>query len=568
LTGKFLHITDIHPDPHYVSGSRVDNSCHSGKGKKHDGTGKFGAPISPCDSPMTLADETFKWIKENLIGKIDFIIWTGDNVRHDNDNRHPRTELQIFELNEYIASKFIELLDADERSEHPEDEKDDDTTQNDHVFSVIPSLGNNDVFPHNLFAPGPTLQTRELYRIWDNFVPQDQMHIFGRGAYYLQEVIPNKLAVISLNTLYWFVRNPLVDTCDKHTDPGFQQLEWLGIVLKELRSRGMKAWLSGHVPAIEKNYETSCYDKLALWKHEYRDVIIGSVYGHMNMDHFAVTDSQASWDRLHTKTISNSADSKDTIANIKGFKYESELEIASFDNFGLNKKFASELDELEFNEIFEMSDPSNGKVAYLDTVRYVYSKVKNPRNWADIYGSRYSVENINPSVIPNYFPSLRVYEYNTTGLIEEDNKDELNKPKTEETQTLNRTSHRSWEDIYQELVDKSMPQSYPSEAEYGPAYLSQTFTPIRYVQYYANITAFNLGEREFSYEVEYISDEGDQYNSQSGNGLTIKNYLMYARKLSFSTRAGKRKLQKKISESDAMWEAYLNKVFVSTGYED
>ena len=38
-------------------------------------------------------------------------------------------------------------------------------------------------------------------------IPEYEVHTFERGGYFAVEVIPNKLAVISLNTLYWY--NPL-----------------------------------------------------------------------------------------------------------------------------------------------------------------------------------------------------------------------------------------------------------------------------------------------------------------------------------------------------------------------
>lgn len=34
LHGRFLHITDIHPDPYYVEGSSIDAVCHTGKPSK------------------------------------------------------------------------------------------------------------------------------------------------------------------------------------------------------------------------------------------------------------------------------------------------------------------------------------------------------------------------------------------------------------------------------------------------------------------------------------------------------------------------------------------------------
>lgn len=106
----------------------------------------------------------------------------------------------------------------------------------------------------------------------------------------MKEVIPNQLVVISLNTLYWFDTNPVVDGCNIKTDPGSHQFRWLRVVLKELRARGMKAWLSGHVPPTKDNWEPTCRDRYIAWTHEYRDVIIGGLYGHMNIDHFVVHD--------------------------------------------------------------------------------------------------------------------------------------------------------------------------------------------------------------------------------------------------------------------------------------
>lgn len=34
LKGRFLHITDIHPDPHYVTGGTYESACHRRQGKK------------------------------------------------------------------------------------------------------------------------------------------------------------------------------------------------------------------------------------------------------------------------------------------------------------------------------------------------------------------------------------------------------------------------------------------------------------------------------------------------------------------------------------------------------
>ena len=46
-----------------------------------------------------------------------------------------------------------------------------------------------------------------MNRTWKHFIPDDYDHVFERGAYYASEVIPDQLAVISLNTLYWYDSN-------------------------------------------------------------------------------------------------------------------------------------------------------------------------------------------------------------------------------------------------------------------------------------------------------------------------------------------------------------------------
>lgn len=63
LKGRFLHITDFHPDPHYVAGATFESGCHrlpkkkkkgkgvdggddDLKGKEDDVSGKWGSAVS------------------------------------------------------------------------------------------------------------------------------------------------------------------------------------------------------------------------------------------------------------------------------------------------------------------------------------------------------------------------------------------------------------------------------------------------------------------------------------------------------------------------------------------
>ncbi|CAG8609477.1 2972_t:CDS:2, partial [Funneliformis mosseae] len=117
LHGKFLHITDFHPDPHYVSNVTAKSRCHehfkSAKKPRHMKrgiSGPWGAPATVCDSPMNLIEATFEWLENNWKNKLDFIIWTGDNARHDNDDMIPRTPEEMFQLNRMITEKFLKTF--------------------------------------------------------------------------------------------------------------------------------------------------------------------------------------------------------------------------------------------------------------------------------------------------------------------------------------------------------------------------------------------------------------------------------------------------------------------------
>lgn len=64
-------------------------------------------------------------------------------------------------------------------------------------------------------APYPTLpirhsrytETDDSLRIWQKFIPFESFQVFQRGGYYSVEVIPNQVAVISLNTMYFYDSN-------------------------------------------------------------------------------------------------------------------------------------------------------------------------------------------------------------------------------------------------------------------------------------------------------------------------------------------------------------------------
>lgn len=83
--------------------------------------------------------------------------------------------------------------------------KKDDRTNTDFAIPIVPTFGNNDILPHNIFVKGPNRWTKTYSQVWRSFIPEEQRHQFDRGGWFYVEVIPNRLAVFSLNTMYGFM---------------------------------------------------------------------------------------------------------------------------------------------------------------------------------------------------------------------------------------------------------------------------------------------------------------------------------------------------------------------------
>lgn len=566
IHGRFLHITDFHIDHHYQKGSDIDKVCHGGEGK----ASKYGDAILGCDSPPILVEETFKWITDNLIDKIDFIVYTGDSARHDNDRNYPRTRQHIFNMNKEISDKFVTL-----------------TSESDGQPLIYP-VSNNDIMPHNLMDTGPSLQTRELFEAWRPFIPQVQMHTYLMGAYYFQEVIPNQLAVLSLNTMYWFDSNPMVDDCDNKGDPGYKLFEWLGYVLKEMRARNMKVWLCGHVPPNEKNYDTTCLRKYIAWTHEYRDVIVGGLYGHMNLDHFIPLDSVQAY-----KSIQK--DFKDEFKQKSVFSVEDEGDLALEDS-----NLYKALDENFSDKFFRVTGGvPNNKVTYLETLREeLYARLKGKKKSGEHF-ERYSIAHVTASIIPTFNPGMRVWEYNITDLedklqqvkfepwdkffagvermievqsnyVDEKDNDEMNWQEMDDITIERKKKHKKKN--RKKKKDHTFPKPMPENLPLGPAYIEQTFTPERYVQYYADLESINKGKKEFGYEIEYSTDDS-LYGLKA---LTVEEWIKFGRKLGEPVKdlknnvnKGKKKKNngKKYKKLQQIWNAYLKHAFISSDYE-
>ncbi|KAF4971070.1 hypothetical protein FSARC_2018 [Fusarium sarcochroum] len=583
LNGKFLHITDFHPDEFYKAHSSTAEgiACHRGEGP----AGVYGAETTDCDSPVELVDATLEWVRTHVKDDIDFVVWTGDTARHDSDEKLPRNANHVLDMNRKVAKKIVKTFSDDGSLSIP----------------IIPTFGNNDFLPHNIFYPGPNKWLQAYSSIWRRFIPEEQRHSFGFGGWFEVEVIPNQLSVISLNTMYFFDRNAGVDGCAIPSEPGFKHMEWLSVQLQRLRERGMKAILIGHVPPArthnKQNWDETCWQKYTLWLKQFRDVVTGSVYGHMNIDHFLFQDTKEIDLSLYDQAGTSREPMEDDFSIESKSDYLMELRKSWSD---LPGSAAKSLEEDLDDEYFDAQDDDVDDLRNRKKKKGKKGKKKKPhRKIGGKYGERYQVSLVSPSVVPNYFPTLRIVEYNISGLedtpvwtdsfdinaeepeespdvIEEDDNDETHQDLKSDIEAKRRKkNHKKGRKSKKgkkgrkgrkgkkkpknpELV---IPEDPPKGSTPGPAYSPQPFTFMGYTQYFANLTYINndltdLAEtskwrdgdfsdevpnhnkpkpKKFNYEVEYSTFTDKIFKLPD---LTVRSYLRLA------SRIAKRKAKK------------------------
>ena len=480
----------------------------------------LGAETTDCDSPVALINETFRWIQENLRDEIDFVIWTGDSARHDNDEQIPRTKKQVLDLNNLVVNKFVEVFGKD-------DNINDTNPTNDFIIPIVPNFGNNDIMPHNIFTPGPNRWTEEYLEVWRKFIPEAQRHGFERGGWFSVEVITNRLTIFSINSLYFFSSNAAVDGCAKKSEPGYEQMEWLRVQLQFVRDRGMKAILIGHVPpartSSKQSWDETCWQKMTLWLEQYRDVVVGSMYGHMNIDHFMLQDfadvSLFSEDGVSDTNPSPDSDDELLTASAPNYLDELRAEWSKLPDPPNRKGLrTTELgavpSSLGWLLSFLTGKTGRGRKDHKDKAyeKFLY-KIGGP--WAE----RFSLSLVSPSVVPNYYPTLRVFQYNITGLEASTSASSTTTGPASIT-LENLGLDTAFSDRYEDAKTRKEPK-YPKfkvpngpskSSPPGPAYSPQTFTWLGYTQYYANLTTIN---RDFS---DDSLAEGDVESSKWKNG--------------------------------------------------
>ncbi|GJJ75916.1 endopolyphosphatase [Entomortierella parvispora] len=492
--------------------------------------GKYGSPYSICDSPFSLSNATFAWIDKNLIGNIDFVVWTGDNARHDSDNEHPRTQEEIEALNKEIANRFLETFAPD---------KDDPFQQR---IPIVPSIGNNDVYPHNIMQAGPNRILQHFSDIWSEFIPESQYHTFQFGGYYTNEVVPGKISVVALNTLYFFNQNAAVDGCEREGEPGTEQMDWLEVELESLRRRKMTAYLTGHVPPARKSYSPTCYVRYTDIALKYQDVIVSHLFGHANIDHFFI---------LSQATIKEDAGLQSATLDEKKTDNQNAGQTSFQVQRSTKHRQLIQEDDDEYDPFHAL-----GLNSYLIDLWEQYEDIPKKAKVND-----YAIAIVGPSVVPTYNPSLRVYSYQLA--IEKDEPSEPDQPgddgleqgEEQDNEDENEDDYVDLDNVDQEGKKKKKkkkpkkPKKPRRPANPAPAPPITFGFPLNYTQYWVNLTQANLEpEKQPEYLVEYRSRE--DYGLKD---LSTTEWLALARR---------------IVKSEKLKDQYLAWMVVLTGTEN
>lgn len=259
--------------------------------------------------------------------------------------------------------------------------------------------------------------------------------------------------------------------------------------------------------------------------HQYRDIVVGSVYGHMNLDHFMFQDFEdvdkdvrdgyemvkptnkraynTNEEPIHAEASGNYLiDLRESWSKLP--KAPSKQDLALWEQFQTLKDASDDA-----RPDWEMEGLIDEYMLFNKKGKGKKKKPHNPEDYfkdiGGVWGERFSISHAAPSVVPNYFPTIRVYEYNVTGLGPSAADPYISSSEQLEHWLSNAIAGDSeqidmeTEDLQEERKKKKkakkrrfhVPEPPSKASPPGPAYSPQTLSLLGYVQYYANLTRIN-----------------------------------------------------------------------------
>lgn len=256
-TGTFIHVSDIHLDLLYTSGSNTKCGeplcCRAddGPGTSANNTaGVFGDYA--CDTSMNTF-ESFLQQLQLLDPQPDFIIFTGDSPPHDIWKQSREGNLASLTTQSQLFASFLPSIP---------------------VYSV---LGNHASFPVNQYR-GPDFDSwlyEPVAQLWSPYLSDDAVKTASFGGFYSLR-IRQGLVLLAMHTTmmvsdnFWLFGNA--------SDVG-GQLVWAEDVLKQVAAtEGDRVIITGHHSLTEwmPTFQTTFFNLL----QKYQSVILNLFFGH------------------------------------------------------------------------------------------------------------------------------------------------------------------------------------------------------------------------------------------------------------------------------------------------
>mmetsp|Transcript_14699 Transcript_14699/g.57667 ORF Transcript_14699/g.57667 Transcript_14699/m.57667 type:complete len:552 (+) Transcript_14699:22-1677(+) len=287
-TGRFLVLSDIHLDPAYTplkGGKRFcrdeskhgpSEACYTSRFDYDDDAnyeyGQFG-----CDSPLPLLTNCLEAMRA-VDADPDFLLIGGDLAMHCSPS---------YEATMSTVANATAVISANYRN-----------------TMIIPTIGNNDVYPEDQIAYGPSQQLSDLADIWGPWIGDEEaLETFRKNGYFSVSPVEG-LRVVSLNTLYytenWCPRNDTIctdeelDSLVREDDPN-GQFAWLAEQLADAVANGQDVLMTGHMSpgrtrGFNKNWRGQYQDPFLQLVERYHEHIVGAVFGHIHRDGFMMLE--------------------------------------------------------------------------------------------------------------------------------------------------------------------------------------------------------------------------------------------------------------------------------------
>jgi len=250
--GQFVVFSDVHFDPYYGTPDAYDYYRDCSNGPQFSTYG--------CESSEDLVRSVIA-NAARVSPNPDFILFTGDMTRHGTASLGEKAQQTVYRaftlveslLRQYFPNQTVLTLPPMDLGNNDfESDYRLDITSLEPCFVETADDG-TEILPNatNSWLSDLAITFRS------QFISESEAAIFACGGYLSRE-INNGLDVIVLNSLLWsdaIVTNNYDKAALKGEDfDPFGQHAWLAQELTQLRNKGKKAYITGHIPPIAISY--------------------------------------------------------------------------------------------------------------------------------------------------------------------------------------------------------------------------------------------------------------------------------------------------------------------------